>query len=295
MECVGGVELLISEITGSVLAYSVSNIMVSTTQTLAQIKSQEYIGHIKQHFTTASSLTYVTNCIQWGFLRKGKEMFYLTTHWTHFIYGYIASDHMVKNHSDRERGNPLPPHRLLFSISSKGSFICIIPQDNTYHGLCYTSCGALAGTRNSPMGPPWRIDPTTHRTMSERSYHGATSRSFFFLFFLLNAVSIVGCTSAFDPTTRCLVDYNLQESDSSGIVERRGGYILLPVTSSLAIPRYQITFRNHSPFYHGKSVRSWCDGSSDRTHWAISRSSQCSTTGVTKVVVCVILSVGWCI
>ena len=24
---------------------------------------------------------------------------------------------------------------------------------------------------------PWRIDPTTHRTMSERSYHRATSRS----------------------------------------------------------------------------------------------------------------------
>ena len=28
---------------------------------------------------------------------------------------------------------------------------------------------------------------------------------------------------------------------------------------------------------------------------AISRSSQCSTTGVTKAVVCDILSVGWCI
>ena len=27
------------------------------------------------------------------------------------------------------------------------------------------------------MGPPCRIDLTTHRTMSERSYHGATSRS----------------------------------------------------------------------------------------------------------------------
>ena len=26
-------------------------------------------------------------------------------------------------------------------------------QDNTYHGLCYTSRGALAGTRNSSMGP----------------------------------------------------------------------------------------------------------------------------------------------
>ena len=36
--------------------------------------------------------------------------------------------HMVKDHSDSERGNPLPPHRLLFPISSKGSFICIIPQ-----------------------------------------------------------------------------------------------------------------------------------------------------------------------
>ena len=45
-------------------------------------------------------------------------------------------------------------------------------QDNTYHSLCYTSHGALAGTRNSSMGPPhepWRIDPTTHRTMSECS------------------------------------------------------------------------------------------------------------------------------
>ena len=40
------------------------------------------------------------------------------------------------------------------------------------HDLCYTSRGALAGTRNSSMGPPWRIDPTTHRTMSELSYHG---------------------------------------------------------------------------------------------------------------------------
>ena len=48
-------------------------------------------------------------------------------------------------------------------------------QDNTYHGLCYTSHGGLSVTRNSSMGPPRRIDPTTHRTMSERSYHGATN------------------------------------------------------------------------------------------------------------------------
>ena len=44
-----------------------------------------------------------------------KEMFYLTTHSTHFIYGYMASDIiMVKDHSDSERGNLLPPHGLLF-------------------------------------------------------------------------------------------------------------------------------------------------------------------------------------
>ena len=36
--------------------------------------------------------------------------------------------HMVKDHSDSERGNLLLPHYLLFPISSKASFICIIPQ-----------------------------------------------------------------------------------------------------------------------------------------------------------------------
>ena len=46
---------------------------------------------------------------------------------------------MVKDHSDNERGNPL----LLFPISSKGSFISQ-RQNSTYHGLCYTSHGALA-------------------------------------------------------------------------------------------------------------------------------------------------------
>ena len=54
--------------------------------------------------------------------------------------------HMVKDHTDSERRNPLPSHGLLFPINSKGSFICII--------LCYTSRGALAGTRNSSLGSP---------------------------------------------------------------------------------------------------------------------------------------------
>ena len=40
--------------------------------------------------------------------------------------------HMVKDHSDSEKGNPLPPHRLLLSINSKGSFICTIPDRITH-------------------------------------------------------------------------------------------------------------------------------------------------------------------
>ena len=36
--------------------------------------------------------------------------------------------HIVKDHSDSEKGNPLQPHRLLLSINSKGYFICTIPQ-----------------------------------------------------------------------------------------------------------------------------------------------------------------------
>ena len=46
--------------------------------------------------------------------------------------------HMVKDHSDSERGNPLLPHRLLFPISSKGSFICIIP-DRIIHTTAFVT------------------------------------------------------------------------------------------------------------------------------------------------------------
>ena len=119
-------------------------------------------------------------------------MFYLTTHSTHFIYGYMASDiwlrtilivrketlchHILERTTQIARDKTRCRHmgytfrlaaRVLLYASSHR-------QDSTYHGLW---CGALAGTRNSSMNPPWRIDPTTHRTMSERSYHGATSRS----------------------------------------------------------------------------------------------------------------------
>ena len=64
-----------------------------------------------------------TKCVE-----REREMFYLTTHSSHFILRLYGVRHMVKDHSDSEKGNPLPPHRLLLSINSKGSFICTIPQ-----------------------------------------------------------------------------------------------------------------------------------------------------------------------
>ena len=84
-----------------------------------------------------------------------REMFYLTTHSTHFIYGYMASDIWLrtilivrKETRCRHIGYSfwLTARVLLYAPSHR--------QDNTYHGLCYTSRGALAGTRNSSMDPP---------------------------------------------------------------------------------------------------------------------------------------------
>ena len=51
-----------------------------------------------------------------------KEMFYLMMHSTCYLRLYGVRD-MVKDRSDNERGNLLPPlHGLLFSINSKGLF-----------------------------------------------------------------------------------------------------------------------------------------------------------------------------
>ena len=41
--------------------------------------------------------------------------------------------YMVKDHSDFERGNPLPPHGLLFPISSKVFFYMHHPRDRITH------------------------------------------------------------------------------------------------------------------------------------------------------------------
>ena len=82
-------------------------------------------------------------------LRFWKEGFYLTMHSTHLqLYGV---GHMVKDHLGRK-----PAAATWITFQLKARF---------FYGL---------------MGPQFRIDPMTHRTMSERRYHRATSHSISF-------------------------------------------------------------------------------------------------------------------
>ena len=86
------------------------------------------------------------------FVCMWKEMFYLLMHSTHCILRLYGIRRMVKDHLHSKRGNLLPPHGLLFPINSKDSFICTIP-DRIVHIMTFVT-PALAGRRNSSMGPP---------------------------------------------------------------------------------------------------------------------------------------------
>ena len=81
---------------------------------------------------------------------REREMFYLTTHSTHFIYGYMASDIwlrtiLIVRQETRCR-------HIGYSYRLTARVLLYAPfhrQDSTCHGLCYTIRGALAGTRNT--------------------------------------------------------------------------------------------------------------------------------------------------
>ena len=109
-----------------------------------EVRHRVIIGDIKHHE---------------GFLAIGvlkmerereREMFYLTKHSTQFIYGYMVSDIWLRTILIVKKETRschigysyrLTARVLLYAPSHR--------QDNTYHGLCYTSRGALAGMRNS--------------------------------------------------------------------------------------------------------------------------------------------------
>ena len=84
---------------------------------------------------------------------------------THFIYSC-----MVKDNSEREREGRylmLSIHSYSFRLSAKDLlYTSSHRQNNTYHSLCYTSCGVLAGMR---MGLSQGTGQTTYRTMNKCS------------------------------------------------------------------------------------------------------------------------------
>ena len=98
----------------------------------------------------------------YNILKEGrKEVFYLTTHSTHFSNGYMASDVWYMTIQRARKENRCRHMGYSFQLAAR--VLLYAPshrQDNSYHGICYTSRGALAETRNS--------------IMSERSYHGST-------------------------------------------------------------------------------------------------------------------------
>ena len=80
------------------------------------------------------------NCVTANTARKEGIVLFNDALNTFYLLLYGILVYMVKDHSYSERGNLLPPHGL-YAPSHR--------QDNTYHGLYYTSHGALAGTRNT--------------------------------------------------------------------------------------------------------------------------------------------------
>ena len=87
---------------------------------------RKYVGNLSQVVEGKQEEEVYLTAHSACFLRKEgrKEMFYLWTHSTHFMYGYMASD----------------------------------------NGFCYISCGALAGTRNrSNSSMKDRSDDPSHQ------------------------------------------------------------------------------------------------------------------------------------
>ena len=109
-------------------------------------------------------------------------MFYLTTHSTHFIYGYMALDIWLRTTQIvREETRcrhmsysfRLAARVLLYASSHR--------QDSTYHSFCYTSRRTLDETRNSkwvlhegsirrPIAPLIRIS-ARHRLLQNKIYY----------------------------------------------------------------------------------------------------------------------------
>ena len=91
---------------------------------------------------------------------------YLMTHSTHFIYGYMASDIWLRTILIVRKETCCPHIGYSYRLAARVLlYASSHRQDNTYHCLCYTSRGALAGTRIAQWVHPMKDrsdDPPHH-------------------------------------------------------------------------------------------------------------------------------------
>ena len=113
-----------------------------------------FIVYVWIYYSCVCSLSVSIHIHTLPFIRKEGNVLFNDALNTFYLRLYGVR-HMVKDHWDSREETccrhigysfRLAARVLLYASSHR--------QDNTYHGLCYTSRGALAGTRNSSMGPP---------------------------------------------------------------------------------------------------------------------------------------------
>ena len=104
-----------------------------------------------------------------------KEMFYLMTHSTHFIYGYMASDIWLRTILIVRKETRC--RHICYSFRLAARVLLYAPShrlDSTYHGLCYTSFGHWLEREIAQWVHPMKDrsdDPSHHeRTLLPRSY-----------------------------------------------------------------------------------------------------------------------------
>ena len=100
---------------------------------------------------------------------REREMFYLTTHSTHFIYGYMASDIWLRTILIARKETCCRHIGYSYRLTARVLlYASSHRQDSTYHGLCYTSRGTPAGKRNSSVGILMRMSVLIVRNDGEQ-------------------------------------------------------------------------------------------------------------------------------
>ena len=166
-------------------------------------------------------------------------------------------------------------------------------QDNTYHGLCYTSRGVLAGTRNNSVGPlqegsiwwpiaPWANVLTMELHLAPHWFEVKICLFIFLFFFASMFLCFLFPSISLFPCWNIAPWQRLTLNGKKDIVQRTEGNVLF----NNVLNTFYLRFYGIGSSEVGSPIDpSWW------TYWHISRSSQCSTTGVTVAVVCTILSI----